>query len=79
MKQNNSTELLGHSFVKSYNRNGSPDPQTPRLEFLVYFYRAPTDPLKDPKRGFFWAIEAHKPSKRWGNMGEVAGSPRRMS
>ena len=28
MKQNTSTELLGHAFLKIYSKNGSPDPKS---------------------------------------------------
>ena len=31
MKQNNYTELSGHSFLKIYNRNGPPDPKTTQI------------------------------------------------
>ena len=31
MKQNNSTELLGHSFLKIYNKSGPPDPSIPQI------------------------------------------------
>ena len=36
MKRNNSTELLGQSFIGAYNKNGPPDPtQTPNLNLSM--------------------------------------------
>ena len=37
MKQNSSTELSAHSFLGIYNKNGSPDPPDPNLEFSGFF------------------------------------------
>ena len=32
MKQNNSTELLGHSFIAIYSKNDTPDPGRPQIQ-----------------------------------------------
>ena len=43
MKHNNSTEPLGRTFIKMYNKNGSPDPPRPQIRILFWipriFYR----------------------------------------
>ena len=37
IKQNNSTELSGHSFLEIYNKNGFPDPPDPKSGFVLDF------------------------------------------
>ena len=41
MKQNNSTQLSGHSFLKTYGKNGTPDPPKPQTVFFSHFPRFP--------------------------------------
>ena len=39
MKQNNSTWISGHSFLKIYNKHGPPEPPNPKTDFLKYSAR----------------------------------------
>ena len=55
MKQNNSTELLGHSFHE-YTRNGLPDPQDTESTFFPGF------PGFSMGNLYFWASPVHNPS-----------------
>ena len=39
MKQNSSTELLGHSFLEIYSKNAPPDPPRPQMRIFAGFPR----------------------------------------
>ena len=45
MKQNNSTELLGHPFIKIQSKIGLPDPGRPKIG---YFSISLIEPLQSP-------------------------------
>ena len=39
MQQNNSTELLGHSFIKIYSKNSPPGSPRPQIRIVYRFYQ----------------------------------------